>query len=181
MLCCTLIRVRSQNASVRQAGSFEEHFARVGPQSAKRGCACDEKDPDCEQHSGKKRKPALSSGSAWCWEESNCRHKDFQSFALPSELQHRGLDCKYRHFLLICKKKHLLTAKKMVRGGRCPVEPGMTSSAGRAGRQERRGRRPCWPARMTPPRIRAEPTAPARVIRSPRKIIAVMRVKTGLR
>ena len=24
----------------------------------------------------------------WCWEESNCRHKDFQSFALPSELQH---------------------------------------------------------------------------------------------
>ena len=27
----------------------------------------------------------------WCWEESNCRHMDFQSIALPSELQHRGL------------------------------------------------------------------------------------------
>ena len=24
----------------------------------------------------------------WCWTESNRRHKDFQSFALPTELQH---------------------------------------------------------------------------------------------
>ena len=27
----------------------------------------------------------------WCWEESNCRHMDFQSIALPSELQHHRL------------------------------------------------------------------------------------------
>ena len=27
--------------------------------------------------------------SEWCREESNCRHMDFQSIALPSELRHR--------------------------------------------------------------------------------------------
>ena len=25
----------------------------------------------------------------WCWTELNCRHTDFQSVALPTELQHR--------------------------------------------------------------------------------------------
>ena len=35
-----------------------------------------------------KENPLCLSGLKWCWEESNCRHKDFQSFALPSELQH---------------------------------------------------------------------------------------------
>ena len=35
-----------------------------------------------------KENPLCLSGLKWCWEESNCRHKDFQSFALPAELQH---------------------------------------------------------------------------------------------
>ena len=34
------------------------------------------------------------SGLGWCHQESNRGHKDFQSFALPTELWHR-------HFLLI--------------------------------------------------------------------------------
>ena len=38
-----------------------------------------------------KRNPLGLSGFLWCWEESNCRHMDFQSIALPSELQHRVL------------------------------------------------------------------------------------------
>ena len=39
----------------------------------------------------KKYNPLKISGLLWCWEESNCRHMDFQSIALPSELQHRCL------------------------------------------------------------------------------------------
>ena len=39
----------------------------------------------------KKRNPLGLSGFKWCWEESNCRHMDFQSIALPSELQHHRL------------------------------------------------------------------------------------------
>ena len=35
-----------------------------------------------------KENPLCLSGLKWCWEESNCRHMDFQSIALPSELQH---------------------------------------------------------------------------------------------
>ena len=42
--------------------------------------------------------------SLWCREESNCRHMDFQSIALPSELRHRSVwDCKDRHFSFGCK------------------------------------------------------------------------------
>ena len=37
----------------------------------------------------KQNNPLKISGLLWCWEESNCRHMDFQSIALPSELQHR--------------------------------------------------------------------------------------------
>ena len=29
----------------------------------------------------------------WCHQESNRGHKDFQSFALPTELWHRGFAC----------------------------------------------------------------------------------------
>ena len=43
-----------------------------------------------EPHFKSNRPPTYVEGRLkWCWEESNCRHKDFQSFALPSELQHR--------------------------------------------------------------------------------------------
>ena len=38
-----------------------------------------------------KENPLIISGFLWCWEESNCRHMDFQSIALPSELQHHLL------------------------------------------------------------------------------------------
>ena len=31
--------------------------------------------------------------SKWCHQESNRGHKDFQSFALPSELWHLGFAC----------------------------------------------------------------------------------------
>ena len=42
-----------------------------------------------EPHFNSNRPPTCVEGRfKWCWEESNCRHKDFQSFALPSELQH---------------------------------------------------------------------------------------------
>ena len=50
--------------------------------------------------------------SSWCHRESNQGHKDFQSFALPTELWHQILfrttlsfdwDCKGRHFFFICK------------------------------------------------------------------------------
>ena len=40
----------------------------------------------------------------WCLQESNQGHKDFQSFALPTELRHRLIwDCKYINFIK-CKK-----------------------------------------------------------------------------
>ena len=48
----------------------------------------------------------------WCHRESNQGHKDFQSFALPTELWHQiffrttlsfDWDCKGRHFFLTCK------------------------------------------------------------------------------
>ena len=48
----------------------------------------------------------------WCHRESNQGHKDFQSFALPTELWHQILfrttlsfdwDCKDRYYFLICK------------------------------------------------------------------------------
>ena len=43
--------------------------------------------------------PLCLSGFKWCWEESNCRHMDFQSIALPSELQHHRLwNAKVRFF-----------------------------------------------------------------------------------
>ena len=39
-----------------------------------------------------KKRPKLRFGSfLWCWTELNCRHTDFQSVALPTELQHRSL------------------------------------------------------------------------------------------
>ncbi len=51
-------------------------------------------------------------GFEWCHRESNQGHKDFQSFALPTELWHQILfrttlsfdwDCKGRHFFRTCK------------------------------------------------------------------------------
>ena len=37
--------------------------------------------------------------SKWCLQESNQGHKDFQSFALPTELRHLLIwDCKYKTF-----------------------------------------------------------------------------------
>ena len=41
----------------------------------------------------------------WCHQESNRGHKDFQSFALPTELWHRFYfgDAKVRIFFLFCK------------------------------------------------------------------------------
>ena len=38
-----------------------------------------------------KKKQPFTVAFLWCWEESNCRHMDFQSIALPSELQHHRL------------------------------------------------------------------------------------------
>ena len=47
-----------------------------------------------------KENPLIISGFLWCWEESNCRHMDFQSIALPSELQHHRFgNAKIQQFL----------------------------------------------------------------------------------
>jgi hypothetical protein len=41
----------------------------------------------------------------WCGAGSNRRHKDFQSFALPTELPHHRIeDCKNRGITLISKR-----------------------------------------------------------------------------
>ena len=44
-------------------------------------------------------------GFEWCHRESNQGHKDFQSFALPTELWHLVFvwDCKGSHFFLTSK------------------------------------------------------------------------------
>ena len=49
----------------------------------------------------------------WCWEESNCRHMDFQSIALPSELQHRIGTAKVRIFFIL--QKIMLFSQKILR------------------------------------------------------------------
>ena len=46
--------------------------------------------------------------SKWCLQESNQGHKDFQSFALPTELRHLLIwDCKYIKILIF--QKNILT------------------------------------------------------------------------
>ena len=66
-----------------------------------------------------KRNPLGLSGFLWCWEESNCRHKDFQSFALPSELQHHhfgnakiGIFSKRANIFFIKSKIHCRLSRK---------------------------------------------------------------------
>ena len=69
----------------------------------------------------KKSKPASLfqvAGLRWCLQESNQGHKDFQSFALPTELRHRcfkraflsGSGCKYNFILLTRKGKFIKNA-----------------------------------------------------------------------
>ena len=45
------------------------------------------------------------SGLMWCYQESNRGHKDFQSFALPTELWHRFVLCtaKLEKIFDVCK------------------------------------------------------------------------------
>ena len=62
-----------------------------------------EYDKSENESENKKNNPLGLSGLQWCWEESNCRHKDFQSFALPSELQHHHWDCKGSTIFEFCK------------------------------------------------------------------------------
>ena len=68
-----------------------------------------------EHSDQKKKKPQQNCfywGFSWCHRESNQGHKDFQSFALPTELWHHFYfwtsvlfvwDCKGRHFFITSK------------------------------------------------------------------------------
>ena len=52
----------------------------------------------------KKLRDSSLSFLLWCHQESNRGHKDFQSFALPTELWHHRLSgCKGNTFFLNCK------------------------------------------------------------------------------
>ena len=63
----------------------------------------------------------------WCHQESNRGHKDFQSFALPTELWHLALDCEckviafcriHQIFSQLFFKKSIIAIKMVVRDGR---------------------------------------------------------------
>ena len=43
------------------------------------------------------KKSGAGEAMKWCHQESNRGHKDFQSFALPTELWHLGKDCHALH------------------------------------------------------------------------------------
>lgn len=52
----------------------------------------------------------------WCGAGSNRRHKDFQSFALPTELPHHPVwGCKYRTSHIICKKIRRFVEKRRLK------------------------------------------------------------------
>ena len=62
-------------------------------------------------------------GFEWCHRESNQGHKDFQSFALPTELWHQfslrttlsfDWDCKGRHFFIIHKDLQQKYSKNLI-------------------------------------------------------------------
>ena len=44
-----------------------------------------------ETESGETKNPLIINGFVWCGPGSNRRHKDFQSFALPTELPHHRI------------------------------------------------------------------------------------------
>ncbi len=53
-------------------------------------------------------KPPGCSGGLWCGAGSNRRHKDFQSFALPTELPHHNMGGKNKGILYIqCLNCHI--------------------------------------------------------------------------
>ena len=51
--------------------------------------------------------------SLWCHRESNQGHKDFQSFALPTELWHQNLCLKRVVFVWDCKGRHFFFTSKL--------------------------------------------------------------------
>ena len=52
----------------------------------------------------KKKRTLLEFSFLWCHRDSNQGHKDFQSFALPTELWHHHFcECKDRYIFSICK------------------------------------------------------------------------------
>ena len=62
----------------------------------------------------------------WCHQESNRGHKDFQSFALPTELWHLALDCEckviafcriHQIFSQLFFKKSIIAIKMVVKDG----------------------------------------------------------------
>ncbi len=64
-----------------------------------------------------KKRPKLRFGSfLWCWTELNCRHTDFQSVALPTELQHRSLfeGAKVQLFFELSALKRKKSIKKFI-------------------------------------------------------------------
>ena len=84
----------------------------------------------------------------WCHQESNRGHKDFQSFALPTELWHQHSTFQMRvqrysfflYFLIVSEKKHKIFGISLESAYLCTRKTAESSAVGSALRSGRRGR-----------------------------------------
>ena len=112
----------------------------------------------------------------WCHQESNRGHKDFQSFALPTELWHLALDCEckviafcriHQIFSQLFFKKSIIAIKMVVRDG-CGGYKGRTF--GTQSLIYPQSRHPAW---RHAPRM-AQPNIPG-------EVVARLRTTSGVR